>query len=466
MRQDWVQPGPQNLVEVTTYFERHGCNSPILSEAVGIAVVSIFFLAWETICPSAAPILLFGLLAVSYINYLLGRRDVLYPAFIYTAIWALVAAAYNFCPIKIDPIGWKTVALLLAGAVSFSVGSSFGNRSLIRSKLGDRGDMEGTKIHDNSQARNALLGCTLLITLLFLIVIIRIAGGIFSLNLQFLLKLNLPGSPLEGADAFTNTVVTSAGLLPVLTLWVLLMEEKRRWKVAICAICVGLFPLFVTQRGLVMVAFCGCLTLFLLKRRDRSFRKMAKPLGFAASGIITLMALMSLTKDWAQSPGGFSATDAMWMYIAGPVATLDYALYHPEFFKGQPNAVFAQVLTPLSRMGLIRYRSQMEVDGSKLDRFVFVPFPGNVYTAYKPYYQDFGVIGCLAAFTLFGFIEGHLFYSAIRGSRYAVFFFTYLSGPMMFSTFDDSFHAFSRHLNIIVFAIGYFWILKRIRVRL
>jgi oligosaccharide repeat unit polymerase len=154
------------------------------------------------------------------------------------------------------------------------------------------------------------------------------------------------------------------------------------------------------------------------------------------------------------------------MYMVGPLATFNYAVYHPEAFEGQPAAVFSQVLTPLSRLGLIQYRTLLEVDGSPLDRFVYVPFPGNVYTAYKPYYQDFGAIGCLAAFALFGFIGGYLFYAATRSSPYAAFFLAYLSGPLMFSTFDDLYHGFSRHLNVAIFAIGYFGLLKRWRIRL
>ena len=90
------------------------------------------------------------------------------------------------------------------------------------------------------------------------------------------------------------------------------------------------------------------------------------------------MAALSFSKTWVQQPGGFGITDGVWMYIAGPLATFNYAVYHPEAFQGQPAAVFSQVLTPLSQLGLVRYQTLTQVNGFPFDKFVYVPFPGNV----------------------------------------------------------------------------------------
>lgn len=465
MDQNWTLGGMRELTRVTGSIEKINANGSVLLQCIAITMAVIICLVWIAFNPSPGIILLLGLTAMTYANYVIGGRDVLYPAFTYTSIWGLVAFAYDVCPIQVDRLGLKTVAIFLAGGAAFSIGSFLGNRPLIRAKYVEPGEKKSPKNCDNPQARNLLLGCTILVTILFLIQIIRLAGGISGLNLSFLLWLNSPWGPLEQLDPLTNLIVGSSGFLAVLTLWVLLMEEKSRWKIALCVFCVCLFPLFVTQRGLVMVTFCGCITLFLLKRRDRSFRKMAAPLGIAALTIVSLMSLMSLTKYWVQS-GQFSATNGAWMYITGPLAAFNYAVYHPAQYEDQPAAVFAQVLTPLSQLQLIHYRTSMEVDGSALDRFVQVPFPANVYTAYKPYYEDFGALGCFTAFTLFGFIEGIVFYSAIRGRPLAILFLVHLSSSLMFATFDDLYHGFSRHLNVLVFAVGYFWILKRVRFRL
>jgi len=437
----------------------------IWSEAISVCALALFALVLESIYPSPGGVLLLGLAALSYWNYRIGGRDVLYPAFTYTIIWTIVAAVYTFCPIPIDRIGLKTVAILLAGGASFSIGCLVGNRSLAGRKQNLQ-VLRASDVHDNPQPRNVLLALSVAVTLVLVVGVIRYAGSIFAISPQFLLALQSQDSPLENADMLTHVVLVSGGLLPVLTLWVLLIEETRRWKILLCAGCICLFPLFLPQRGLIMFTFCGCLTLFLLKRSDRSFRKLAMPLSFAALGIVGLMGVLSFSKTWVQTPGGFSITDGVWMYIAGPIATFNYAIYHPHAFEGQPAAVFSQILEPLSRLGLVNYQTLTQVNGFPFDKFVYVPFPGNVYTAYKPYYEDFGVIGCLVAFALFGFIEGRLFYASIRGNRIAIFCFAYLANALMFSTFDDFYHAFSRHLNILIFLIGYFWFMKRMRIRL
>jgi len=457
---------PGYLSKVETDNEVPNFSWSILLEATAISVIAALCLVWAIVASSPAPVLLLGLFAMSYINYLVGGRDVLYPAFTFTAIWVLVVTVYNFCPIEIDRIGWKTIWIFLAGGASFSIGSVLGNRPLLPNRSVGQMSLTATQRIDNQQARNVLLGCIVILTFLFVLLIVKVAGGIFAVNLAFLLRLNAPNSPLEDSGALTRIVAGSGGLLPVLTLWVLVMEEKRRWAIVICTVCVIAFPLFVTQRGLVMMAFCGCITLALLKKKDRRFSKMVRPLSFAAFGIVALMAVMSLTKFWAQTPGGFSVTKGIWMYIAGPLAAFNYAVYHPEAYEDQPAAVFEQVLTPLSRLQLIRYQTWLEVDGSTLDRFAYVPFPANVYTAYKPYYEDFGVVGCFIAFMLFGFIEGYLFHAANSGGQIASFFLAYLSMALMFSTFDDGYHSFSRHLNIVIFVIGYFSMMKRMKVRL
>ena len=75
---------------------------------LGVCAIVIIALVLEIVYPSTGGVLLLGLAALSYLNYRIGGRDVLYPAFMYTAIWTLVAAAsYTFCPIPIDRIGLK-----------------------------------------------------------------------------------------------------------------------------------------------------------------------------------------------------------------------------------------------------------------------------------------------------------------------------------------------------------------------
>src|SRR6202012_5189783 len=116
------------------------------------------------------------------------------------------------------------VGILLAGAASFSIGSWFGNRPLIYRSQTDPHPLQTETVQGNPQARHVLLVLAVLATLLFLINVIRLAGGIFNITPLFLLELNSSDSPLERAGTITNLVIGSGGLLPVLALWVMIME--------------------------------------------------------------------------------------------------------------------------------------------------------------------------------------------------------------------------------------------------
>ena len=124
-----------------------------------IFIAAMFLFLLLAVTPSPTTALLFGLLVLSYLNYLVGGRDVLYPAFTFTAIWAIVAALYRLFPIEIDSLGWKTVLIFLGGSTSFSLGALIGNRPLIRKKSEVR-EEEKSKLPDNPMARISLLGYT------------------------------------------------------------------------------------------------------------------------------------------------------------------------------------------------------------------------------------------------------------------------------------------------------------------
>jgi oligosaccharide repeat unit polymerase len=173
-----------------------------------------------------------------------------------------------------------------------------------------------------------------------------------------------------------------------------------------------------------------------------------------------MAALTFLTKSETQGENGLQvASDMTFEYMVGPIAAFDYAVYHPEQFREQPAAVFAEVLERLSTLRLIHYTPPDNV-GVHVD----VPFGTNVYTCFMPYYEDFGAAGCFLFFTLFGLVEGYVFYAAARGNNIAAFVLAYLSYSLMFSVFADSYHFVMGYLYLFAYIVVYFYFLKRIRI--
>lgn len=442
-------------------------NKSILFEALAMAALAILLLFWQAVSFSPAGVLFLGLLALSYLNYIVGKRDVLYPAFTFTAVWTTITAAYLVCPIEIRPLGWKTTAIFLGGIMFFSVGSLVGNRPLYLAELKHR--KNGENAHNaNPQARFLLLACTLFALPWIVLEAKKLVGGALSLSPEFLINLRLAivSKTMEGEAAYNNKFISGAFIVGGFTFLIFLLEEKRKWAKWLCASYMVVFFLVTTGRALLMQALCWWLCVALLRRKDRSMFTTARWLSAALAGVILLMiSLTFLTKSQAQGEGELEgATSLALEYICGPIAAFDYAVYNPGEFRGQPAATFQGTRTRLSELNLIR-----STPPKPFDDFVSVPFGMNVYTCFKPYYEDFGVLGCLLAFGVIGSIEGQLFFRTISGNRIAKFFFAYLSYPLMFSTFDDLYVTHNSdvlYLYASLFAVSYFYILKRSRLRL
>jgi oligosaccharide repeat unit polymerase len=446
---------------------RPNCDKSVLLGALGITAAAAAALLWQAAYPSPAAVLLLGLLALSCSNYLIGGRDVLYPAFTFTAVWAVVTTAYLFCPIEIRPLGWRTIAILLGGTTFFSIGSLIGNRPFFLKGHRDR-KPEKDVYRDSPQARLVLLGYTVVTVPFVVLDAQRISGGDFFSSPAALINLRLTMiyMNMSGERVHSGRFVETASLIGALTFLVFILEERRRWANALCALCMIVLGLVSTGRAFLMQALCWWLCVVLLRKRDRTFLRLAIPLGAAAVSIVILMtAVTFLNKSETQGADGLQASTRMTsIYIAGPIAALDYAVYNPGEFKGQPEAVFWGVRTLLSKLGIVR--------ASPLPRFdngVFVPFGMNVYTCFKPYYEEFGVVGCFLAFSVIGLIEGQLFYLATNGNHIARFLFAYLSFALMFSTFDDFYAQYGNltaYLYVSAFVFAYFVFLKRLKLRI
>jgi oligosaccharide repeat unit polymerase len=396
-------------------------------------------------------ILLLGLLASSIINYI-PHRDILYPAFIFSAVWLLAAAVYTLYPYEIDPLSWSTISIFLAGNLCFSLGCAFGNRPFRKQPAWF------TARAKNAQPRRLLVLYSVLMVPIVAYSAMKLAG-VYNLSPAFFIAARdaIVASQTEGKPVYSNIFVAIAPTIAVSTAFILLMEESERWLVAVGIGAAVVLGLLTTGRVIWLLLFCGWMMLYLLKKSDRSVLAMANKITsitIVITLVLTLVTLLTKNETQVSHLGDKSgieiAAGLTASYIAGPLAGFNYVVRHPEAFAKAPNNTFAQILAPLSAVGF-RYEPPPEYDP-----FFPVPFPINVFTAYKNYYVDFGLMGCLIAFTFFGFISGYLFHSSLRGNQIATFFFAYLFFAMLFTPFQDVYHSFNRYVYAATFGVIYF----------
>jgi oligosaccharide repeat unit polymerase len=91
----------------------------------------------------------------------------------------------------------------------------------------------------------------------------------------------------------------------------------------------------------------------------------------------------------------------------------------------------------------------------KLDSYVLVPFPTNVYTAFKFYFLDVGISGMLFIMLVVGLIHSLLYLKARQGGRLSLALFGYSFYAVLMVIFDDAYYTVGSYLRVFVFGFLY-----------
>jgi oligosaccharide repeat unit polymerase len=392
-------------------------------------------------------------------NYRL-TNDVLYPGFLISTVWALAAFVYVFCPLALDAISWKTVIICSGSLWFFSMGCFLGTRVRFdRASAGSNNLLRRT----NSVAIFLLILYSLATVPLFMRDTARLANTPFELSPQFFIEARgaVVESLVDETRAYSSVVVSSAPLLAIFTCFVTLIEEKSRLLRALSVSIAVFLAILTTGRVALLLLFCGWFLIALIGKSDRRMTAIGRRLTYTGLAVILALTSVSLlTKAETQSDSGDQLTLATQLsiaYIAGPIAAFDHLVRHESVFQEQQNNTFADLFAPASRTFGLGYQSPPTVEP-----WVTVPIPVNVYTSFKPYYHDFGVLGCFFAFGFIGCMHGALFRAANHGSRAALFFLAGISYALIFSPFTDAYHHIFHYVYLSGYACLYFVFLKRL----
>ena len=173
----------------------------------------------------------------------------------------------------------------------------------------------------------------------------------------------------------------------------------------------------------------------LLQKKQESllgaFRLLRWP---AALFLVFFVGLIFTNKNTGATTGGVTNIAIYYVltYIAGPLAAFDSVVQHPADFMISASHTFQFPLRLAAALHLINYTKP-----PVLDRFVFVPFPTNVYTVFKFYFLEFGTIGAVVLLFLVGLLHSLLYLKARQGGRFCTFLFAYSMYPVLMVIFDE-----------------------------
>jgi len=138
-------------------------------------------------------------------------------------------------------------------------------------------------------------------------------------------------------------------------------------------------------------------------------------------------------------------------YIVGPVLGFDYVLQHASAYTGDAHHTFKFFLSIGPALHIFPYTPPPFIDA-----FAPLPFPTNVYTVYKFYYTDFGLLGMFTVIGIIGFCHTLLYFKARTGSELGSFLFALSLFPVLMSIFDDHYSALGSLLDEFIIGFLYF----------
>lgn len=384
------------------------------------------------------------------LNYRL-YQSVLYPPFIFSAVWLLVFAVYQAKFIEIDPLHEKTILLVGMGALLFSLGGILAKlvpKQLIDIKLtlGSAAPMRAS----NKTLKYLLIAALCLGTLL--IFSSTLAAGAQGSGGTFLQRARSAGVENQNEGMQAITVLTYVPVWCTFTSMLFLIEEKDRlfWIMSLIAFTCAVLT---TGRGPILLLFSALLAIYLLKDKKDRFTAALK---FARVPVLAFLCLfiglIFTNKDTSMVSGGVLGIILLFAvgYIVTPVAALDYVLQHPSQYTDAPQHTFKFLLQVATSLHLVQYTPP-----PFLDQFVTVPLPTNVYTGYKFFYTDFGFWGCLVAVTTIAFLQTLIYRKAIGGSQFGIYCFAFTVFPTIMFIFDDLYSAIGEDINMFAFGCLY-----------
>ena len=399
-------------------------------------------------------------LGLAVLNYYVGRRNVLYPAFLFSLIWLVVFLLYMVPLIEVNKVGAYTLAIVVCGVAAFSAGAAVVRRRTY-SRVGT------VSICRNTIAKRLIfLSCLVILPGFFLeLRELSDRGGLDSFMISA--RVGIVDAVTNGEKPFSSPVYTFAPTLAIFTAFIFLIEvrEWSRERIWVCApiLTAVVFSVLTTGRASPLFLISGLVGVFLLKSRQYSAKEAWKFVRWPLVATLTLFSvLVPLNKNISGMSGGTSEALAEFVfgYAVIPLAGFDYVVYHPAEYKYEPNHTFQQVLPVLARFLGFSYTPP-----PLLDDFVSTPIPTNVFTVFKYFYIDFGLTGMLIIIFLIGIIQTWLFEKALTGEHLYVFLFAVSLYPLLMVGFDDQYWPIRNHIVAVLFGLFYFRVLRTIPVR-
>lgn len=374
----------------------------------------------------------------------------LWPPVVLGLLWALLFLFWAVFDPEIDPVSDTTRWLVVAGVVAFAVGG----RLALRKR--DRSPIRTSANYPRAVNLRAAAGVLIVLVLACSAVVPKLlATNAQSAADNLLASVNVANA--EGELSFGGFLWLFRLLLAFTVFLVVRCGRERDGKAlrkltALSIVFVLLATtVFASRSMMLMTLVCVAFSAYI--SRVLSGRAVLLTVGVVFA--VVFVAFGALRGHFGGS--GSVESEALWSVLRN-YALGSIAAFNLTVSSGQRAALgihtFRSVCLWLNGLGV-----DVEVV-PMIQEFVFVPFPVNVYTAFDPYYKDFGPLGVVLISGGVGFLTCKFFVKAQRlpGRALMVGMAAAMFYAMLMLFFDDEY--FRQASNWVFFGAG-LWLFDR-----
>ena len=209
----------------------------------------------------------------------------------------------------------------------------------------------------------------------------------------------------------------------VVGLW--MYPKISKWLLFYIIVVNLIFEIFRMEKSGILIMILG--TIFMLYERQKM---KIRSILITFAGIIVLFFFFNLAKEDVESEAESTFLDFFGMYVTSPMVAFEHL--YPDLSGNFGENTFCIIYPYLNMLGMnLEYMD-------RLQEFVWVPIPTNVYTIMQPFYNDFGILGI----GFFGIIYGVIFGVAYRrfrtGDPVYICIYTYLVEVIIIQFYNDN----------------------------
>lgn len=372
--------------------------------------------------------IILGLFATTtFRQYLLKKKsdtltfetgDFFSPWSLTLVIWGGLFAMY-FLQGTLDPIGPQFITNFILWIGTF-VPASLLTFILTKDENIARPVERGKSIDVNMYLFYALLVVSLLFTILYAKRIYEIVSQfdtedlLYNIRLYTVYKTDSPGILILTQGLNFSLFLTAIWLYPKISKWTIAL---------IVAINLLLEISMMEKSGILIMILSSLFVLY-----EKQTIKL-RSIGLTLLGIIVLFFFFNMSKE-AQNQDSTDFVDFLGIYVTSPIVAFEKLRI--TITDGWGGNTFNDVFPYLRYFGI-------NLQGiERLQDFVYVPVPTNVYTIMQPFYNDFGSMGVAVFGILYGWGAGFVYRKFYDGSDTYKCIYTFLIEVIIIQFYNEN----------------------------